>query len=143
MLSNAGNQTLRRFGTRPFGELADAANQILPQTIPDSGTAGRLAQLSMLPGAGAIAGGGLGYASGGGEGAASGAMTGASLAALLMAGGTKAGQKSLNTLFFDRPDAVRKLKPLLEQQTGLLGTNVQRAGGMMTIPALMSLYQGQ
>jgi hypothetical protein len=52
-------------GQRPFAQLADAGQEVLPSKIPDSGTAGRLAQLGMpgmLTGAAGL-GAGAGYAS--------------------------------------------------------------------------------
>lgn len=78
-------------GDSPFNDYQAAGQAVLPNSYPDSGTAGRLAQLA-LPGAIAGTGAGLGYAAGDPQ---SGAAGGLSLAALLAAAYTKGGQRLL------------------------------------------------
>lgn len=89
---------------QPFYDLSRAAQRVLPSSVPDSGTAGRLALLA-LPGVLGGAGVTTGYATGD---AGEGAQTGAALGALLAAGGTRTGQRALTSLLLDRPDVVRR-----------------------------------
>jgi hypothetical protein len=120
--NTAATANAKKFGgARPFGSLIDAGQKVLPSKVPDSGTAGRLAQLAMP---GLIAGGaGAGYASGGGEGAATGGATTLGLMALLAAGGTKGGQKAINKLLFARPAALGgpKARRAIGKLQGLFG----------------------
>jgi hypothetical protein len=91
---------------RPFFELQRAGQQVLPSTVPDSGTAGRGALgAGLLGGVGAI-GGGAGYAAGGGEGAGIGAGTSVATLVALAAGGSRPAQRALSALMLDRPDAM-------------------------------------
>ena len=112
--NQAAIANLKKFkGQRPFAKTLDAAQQMLPSKIPDSGTAGRLMQVA-LPAA--LTGGGA-YA-GGTEGAAS----GLAIAALLAAGGTKGGQKALNKMLYARPKSAKAVGALIRKRKGLLGT---------------------
>jgi hypothetical protein len=106
-------------GNRPFGELLDAAQQVMPSKIGDSGTSGRIAQLA-LP-AMFVGGTGTGYAVDGGGGAATGAAPSLAIAALLAAGGTKGGQKVLNKALFGRTKALKALGSQIDKRKGLLG----------------------
>lgn len=109
-LNTAASRNAKKFGgKRPFADLIDAGQQVLPSQIPDSGTAGRIAQLA-LPGAIVGGGAGLGAANGGMEGAQTGGLMSLGLLAALAAGGTKGGQKALNKVLFDRPAALRSPK---------------------------------
>lgn len=93
-------------GKRPFGQILDAAQQVMPSKIGDSGTAGRIAQMA-LPAA-LVGGGGTGYATGGdASSAAAGTLTPLALAGLLALGGTKGGQKAINATLFKRYDALK------------------------------------
>lgn len=113
-LNDAATANARKFpGPRPFAELADAGQKVLPSAIPDSGTAGRLAQLA-LPGA--LGGGG--YALGGPEGAA-GTL---GVVGLLAALSTKSGQKALGKLLIDRPEKLKKLGAVVNKKKGLFGS---------------------
>lgn len=95
-------------GATPLEKLADDGQKVLPSQYPDSGTAGRVAQ--MAAGGGVLGlGGGAGYALGDIEGAKDGAITSAALTALAILGGTKAGQKVINKTLFDRPQFLRDL----------------------------------
>jgi hypothetical protein len=131
-LQAAGLKTKARYpGARPFGELADAGQEVLPSRIPNSGTADRAAQM-MLPGA-ILGGGGLGALAGGdvqGAGTGAGVSTLAMLA--LLAGGTKTGQKALQRLVIDRPATMKQLGRQIRNRTGLFGS--------ATLPAMIADY---
>ena len=119
-LQRAGQKAQNKYpGAKPFEQLADMGQQVLPSKVPDSGTAGRMALL--LGGGLTTAGAGAGASVGGADGAQSGGLTGAGLAALLLAGGTKGGQKALSTALFGRPQASKKAAQLIEQNRGLFG----------------------
>ncbi len=128
-LNTASFQTAAKFpGARPFADLAEAGQDVLPSTVPDSGTAGRLAQFA-LP---AMLGGGGGFAIDKMGLTENGTIGGLGLAALLAAGGTKSGQKALSALLFDRPVPMRDFGKLLSagQRKGLFGAG--SAGGLLT-----------
>lgn len=92
-------------GEAPFQQLATDASTILPSSVSDSGTAGRVALAAAVTraGAGGVLGGGAGYEQGGAAGALGGALAGS---ALLSRPGARAFQylaagsrgKQLNTL---------------------------------------------
>lgn len=106
-LNTAAYAAQKKFpGPRPFADMTDAAQMVLPSKIPDSGTARRGASL-LLPVSLGGTGAGLDYylTQTPGEGGAAGLAAGA----LLLAGGSKGGQKALDKLLFKRPDAVRKV----------------------------------
>lgn len=90
-------------GNRPFYDLANAGQEMLPSKLPDSGTWTRAIVGSSLTGGAGVGG----YALGGGEGAATGTGLGATLAALLAAGGTRTGQRAAVSALLDRPEAIR------------------------------------
>jgi len=108
-LADAAAANAKKFGNsqgttrQPFFDLTRAAQSVLPNSVPDSGTAGRAVVAGGLGLAGL--GGGAGYAAGD---TSTGAGTGLALAALLAAGGTKTGQKALVKALADRPDALVK-----------------------------------
>lgn len=121
-LQDALKKTDRKFpGSSPLSELADMGQQVLPSRIPDSGTAGRAAQL-LVPGA---VGGAAGYgASGDVSGAGAGSL-GMTLA--LLAGGTKTGQRAITAALLDRPEALTRAGKLLADLAkfgGGVGTGV-------------------
>lgn len=121
-LNNAATANARKFGgARPFAELGDAGQAVLPATVPDSGTAGRLMQFA-LPSALVGTGAGLGGASGGLDGAQTGAGGGLALAALLALGGTKGGQATLNKLLFSRGAKMKAVGSGIDKYKGLLGS---------------------
>ena len=112
-LNLAARANAKKFGgQRPFSQLAEAGQEVLPSKIPDSGTAGRMTQL-LLP----AALGGAGYATGGTDGA--GYTLG--LLALLRGGASKAGQKAINKALFDRPDSLKALGTAINKRKGLFG----------------------
>jgi len=114
-LNTAAIGNMRKFGgARPFAELGDAGQATLPSTIPDSGTAGRL----VLQGATLAGLGGTGYAAGGMDGTQNALL----MAALLAAGGSKAGQVTLNKALFSRPAAAKALGSAISKRKGLFGS---------------------
>jgi len=129
-LNDASVASATRFGgnpastSRPFYNLAQAGQAVLPSKIPDSGTAGRLALLA-LPGA--VGGGYQGSDSL--QGTATGAAAGGTLSSLalgglLAAGGTKVGQRALVTGLMKRdPWMVKAGEALINQRRigGILG----------------------
>lgn len=134
-LNTAAYAAQRKYpGARPFAELADAGQSVLPSSIPDSGTARRVAQMALptaLGGGGAL----IGATQGGQDGAQSGALTGLALAAALGLGGTKAGQRALNKAIFVRPDAIQKAGRKITQNRGLFGSGA--------IPLFLPIAGGQ
>lgn len=80
-------------GQRQFRDLAEPAQAVLPNKVPDSGTAGRL--LVAGAGVGGVVGGGSAVASGDPTQVGSGAGTGLMLSAIFMGAYTKAGQRIL------------------------------------------------
>lgn len=118
-------------GNRPFAQYAADGVETLSNNTPDSGTAGRVAQ--MAGGAGILgAGGAGGYYLGGqsAEGAQTGATATGLATALALLGGTKGGQAALNKVLFDRPEVVENMvkqvrasnNPLLRRRSGLFGS---------------------
>lgn len=121
-LQNAGWQNQLKYGgERPFAQLADDMQEVLPNRVPDSGTARRIAQYA-LPGV--VGAAGADYVSDnpmvntGSDAAKATLATGALLAAL----GTRRGQKAVNALLTERPDAVRKFATSMGKRKGLLGS---------------------
>lgn len=104
-------------GNRPFYDLAQAGQALLPSKLPDSGTATRA-----LVGAGLTgAFGGAGYGAGGLEGAAYGSTGGALLAALLAAGGSRPAQKLAGEILMTRSPALRALGESIERRAQIGG----------------------
>lgn len=134
-LGMAARQNTTRFGgaraaargDRPFYELQRAGQEVLPSSVPDSGTAGR----ALIPAAAFLAGGGGGYAASEGdtaERAGSGATT-AVIASLLAAApyspAARAGIQRI--LVSDRPQAFRK--------AGEIMVNNDMIAGLLAAPA--------
>lgn len=110
-------------GKTPLEDLANTGQEVLPSKVPDSGTAGRLANMAPLGLIGA--GGAGGYALDGSGGAATGAGTSAALTALLILGGTKAGQKAITAALADRPAPLSTFGRKLRSKKGLFGHAAQ------------------
>lgn len=127
-LTDAATRNARRFGgtqatpDQPFYNLTTAARDILPNRVPDSGTAGRLATLA-LPGALGGAGAGadaLGWTD-------DGTKLGLGLGALLTAGGSRTGQRLLTRGLFGRSAGMRRAGDWIAdraQYGGLLGAGL-------------------
>lgn len=127
-LQRAGLATEKKFpGKRPFAELSDIAQGVLPSQLPDSGTAKR-AMIGLL--GNAAVGGGIGYTAGGGD--TQSALQGALAASLLMAGGSRGAQNAATRAMLDRPKSLEWLGTELERRKGLFGS--------ATLPFLISPY---
>lgn len=128
-LADAAAANAKRFGNsqgttrQPFFNLSRAGQAVLPNSVPDSGTAGRAIVGGLLTGAGL--GGGTGYAAGD---AGAGAGYGLGAAALLAAGGSRAGQRALTAALLDRPEM------LIRAGNGI--ANRARIGGLFGAPML-------
>lgn len=136
-LADAAAANAKRFGggqgttRQPLFELSRAGQNVLPSSIPDSGTAGRLMVQGGL-GLGALGGAGAGAGYVGGD-TQTGAVGAVSMAGLLALAGTKAGQKQLVRILADRPDVLRQLGVSVGQQSrrvGMLGS----AAGVAALP---------
>lgn len=132
-LQRAGLATEAKYpGVRPFAELADAGQRVLPSRVPDSGTAGRLATMAM-PAALGGTGAGVGFMAGGdAESAQTGATYGALSTALAVLGGTKTGQKALQKVLIDRSPRAVALGKAIRNRRGLFGS--------ASLPLLISDY---
>lgn len=131
-LTDAVYQNARKFGSpAPLEALAKAAQSVLPSKLADSGTAKR-AMVGVLAtgGLGGLVGGGTGFArsednalgdtaAGGGAGATA-ALTALALAGL---GGTKAGQRQIGKMLFERPNALKSVGEAIRtgKRRGLFG----------------------
>lgn len=115
-------------GDRPFFDLQRYAQDTLPSTLPDSGTARRMMLgAAALPFGLGAAGGATGYASDGGvaEGAGTGAALGA-LGTLALASPYTARAGIQRILLSERPDAVRRGAQFL--------TDSRLPGALITVP---------
>lgn len=115
ILDSSGRKKVSARGGALMQDLAETARDILPSSIPDSGTAGRL-----------LLTGGSAYAS------TSDNNTLQTLGALGLLGSgayTKTGQKAIQKILTDRPDLISKMGAYVPQQLGLTGgllaTNAQ------------------
>lgn len=128
-LADAAAANAKKFGNsqgttrQPFFNLSRAGQAVLPNSVPDSGTAGRAIVGGLATGA--LTGGGLGFL-GGDAGTGTGYGLGA--AALLAAGGSKAGQRALTAALLDRPDMM------IRAGNGI--ANRARIGGLFGAPML-------
>lgn len=127
-------------GERQFREFGEAAQAVLPNKVPDSGTAGRL----LATGAGIGGAIGLGSGATGGDpvngpsagdivgGASGGAGTGLALSALLVGAYSKAGQRLLT-----KPGrgSQRLADPRLQRLLGRLGAATGAASLLGTAPS--------
>lgn len=118
-LQRAGLDAQRRYpGPRPFAELADQGQQVLPSKLPNSGTADRLMAASLLPGSAAL---GLGGGFAVGQDPES-AFTGAGLATALALLGTRQGQQLVQHALIDRPERMRRAGRIITARRGLFGS---------------------
>jgi hypothetical protein len=125
---------LRQSERRGFGDnagmrqIAEAGQEVLPSTVPNSGTADRMMALGLLGGAGAL-GGGAGFANApqdqGIQGAASGAGTGlgtlAATSGILALLGTRGGQRALEQILITRPQVAQRAGQGVRRSGGLFG----------------------
>jgi hypothetical protein len=118
-------------GPRQFREFGEAGQAVLPNKVPDSGTAGRL--VLGAAGAGGIIGTGGGAVAGDpGTGAAYGTGTGLALSAILLGAYSKAGQRVLT-----KPGrgSQRLADPRLQQLLGKIGAATGAASLPGTTPS--------
>lgn len=125
-MQQAGMQTQSRFpGPRPFADLADNAQQVLPTKLPNSGTTDRAIVAGILGagGVGGTLGGGAGYAYGDSvtDGAQTGAIGSAGIATALAILGTRGGQKALEKVLIDRSGGAKRLGEAIRKKRGLFG----------------------
>ena len=134
-LAGAAAANAKKFGNsqgttrQPFFDLTRAGQAVLPNSVPDSGTAGRLlTQQALAAGGLGVLGGGAGYAGGGEDGAQTVGAGGLALGALLAAGGSRTGQRALTRALLDRPDVAVQLGRGIQ--------NRARLGGLFGAPLL-------
>lgn len=124
-LSNAANSAARRFGgahgttRQPFFDLTRAGQEVLPSSVPDSGTAGRLA----IPlAAGAIFGGGGAAAADEGNRGSTGLSAGLAAALLASAPYSASARSGLQrALLGQRPETVERVGDMLINRSRRLG----------------------
>lgn len=119
-LQRAGLETQRRYpGARPFADLADAGQQVLPSTVPNSGTADRAMAAGALAALG-LGGAGVGeYAATDQAGATATLGTLGAAAALL---GTRRGQQVLEQVLMTRPQVAQQIGSGFRRRAGLFGS---------------------
>lgn len=129
-LGTAAVANARRFGgnqattQRPFFDLQRAGQEVLPSTVPNSGTVDRAAAAALIP----MAAGGVGYETG---------LLDPQTAGLMAALGlpyTRAGQRTLQFLITSRPEVVRQAGEAMIRNQRVGGTLARGAG----IPMLPS-----
>jgi hypothetical protein len=120
---------------RPFYELTSNAMKAMPNLTQDSGTAGRMALLGLLAGAGGGIGGAIGGLTGEGgaertgEGSGLGIAGGLTLGSLLAAPYSRGGQRIIqNALLGQRPRKLQSLGDFLINNPRLAGL-LSQAGG--------------
>lgn len=101
-------------GESPFHQFQRDAQNVLPNHVPDSGTAGRL----VVPGAIVAGGGGIGAATGDAQG---GAMTGVGIATLLSFAYSRQGQRLLAAAAARRGETARKAGKKIKDRARLTG----------------------
>ena len=121
-LQDAVKASQRKFpGDNPLLDLADNAQRVMGQSVPNSGTADRLMQAGAFTGLAGI-GGTIGLATGGD---AQSAGTGAAIptAAMILAalGGTRQGQRLINASL-TRPAGAQRLGEAVRRNSGLFGS---------------------
>lgn len=139
-LADAAAANARSFGgtqgttNQPFFDLTRAGQEVLPSSVPDSGTAGRSVVAGLL--AAGLGGGGGAAASDEGHRAQGGA-SGAVIAGLLASAPYSATARNAlqRALLAERPQAV--------QQAGELLANNSRIAGLLAAPAAVQYTGGQ
>lgn len=112
---------------RQFGE---QGQQVLPTTLPNSGTADRMIALGAIPATAGAIGGGAGFAGAqqdqGAQGAISGTGMGlgtlAATSAILGILGTRGGQKALEQILISRPQIAQQVGQGIRRRGGLFGS---------------------
>lgn len=120
-LGRAAQKTADKFGgDRPFGDLIDAGQRVLPSKVPDSGTAKRLMTGALAGGAGLGGLAGIGAIGPGDPG--SNALGGFSILAALALANTSTGQKALKKALIDRPGPIKAAGAKVRKRAGLFGS---------------------
>lgn len=106
--------------------LGEQGQEVLPSTVPNSGTADRTLFAGLLGGAG-LAGSGAGYANdqsvgGAAEGAGSGIGATIGIGAILAALGTRRGQQALEQILISRPQTAQAIGSGFRRRAGLFGS---------------------
>jgi hypothetical protein len=111
------------FGDNPLMPLGRAGQEVLPSTVPNSGTADRLAFMGAVGGLGAL-GGGAEFATTNQVGTTADAgLTAGSLAAAAALLGTRRGQQMLETLLITRPQVAQRAGDAIRRRGGLFGSS--------------------
>jgi hypothetical protein len=140
-LSDAAAMSAKKFGNsqgttnQPFYDLTRAGQAVLPDTIGDSGTAGRNAIAAALFAGGS---GGAGYAASDGstaERAGTGVGTAAAVSLLLAAPYSPVARDALQRLFLSQ-------RPTALQRAGDFMTNNDTVAGLLAAPALVEYTAG-
>lgn len=131
-MSRYGGKRGAAAGKSPFHDFQRAAQDVLPNKVPDSGTAGRMATALALPLSGASAGAGVGAVAGDTK---DGATTGLTLGALLTAAYSRAGQRALVGAATRRTAGMRAAGKAIERAAPRVGTITGGVAGA-TLPAL-------
>lgn len=127
-LGTAADRNAAKYGgtdattQRPFFQLQRDAQTTLPSKVPESGTTPRLLQAAL--GASMLGGGaGVGAASSQDQvqGAQNGLGAALTLGALLTLGGTRGGQRVLNSVLTERPAYMRKLGDIMLSRPDVFG----------------------
>lgn len=121
-LGRAAQKTADKFGgQRPFGDIIDAGQRVLPSKVPDSGTAKRLMTATLAGGAG-LAGAGAGVGAVGPGDPGSNALGGIGIAAMLALASTRTGQNALKKALIDRPGPIKAAGAKVRKRAGLFGS---------------------
>lgn len=137
-LGNADKSGMSRYGGKrgaaagksPFHDFQRAAQDVLPNRVPDSGTAGRVVTALALPIAGGSAGAGIGAATGDTSAGAQGGLT---LGALLTAAYSRAGQRALVGAATRRSAGARRAGRAISNAAPRIGTIT--GGAASTLPS--------
>ena len=119
-LIQASRQSERRFGSNGLRELAEQGQQVLPSTVPNSGTADRALAATFL--GGGVGATGLGFGESGPNYDSTNPTALASAIAVLTALGTRRGQQALNRAAFDRPERFGQVGQAIRRRSGLFGS---------------------
>ena len=119
-LIGAARQSEKKYGASSLKQLGKDGQAVLPSTVPNSGTADRLAMGGLILGGGGATGGFS--AENPLEGGAAGLGGAAATMAALTALGSRRGQKALETILLDRPDALRQFGESVRRRKGLFGS---------------------
>lgn len=134
-----GGRNAARAGNTPFYDLRRHGSVVLPNRVPDSGTAGRqLAGSLALPAATAAAGAGTAYATGADP--STGAAVGAGVAGLY----TRRGQALMRQIMLNRPVPIGRVRSFLRRHPDASGVIIQAlhsSGGGATARALEEDYR--